>query len=278
MADDASVAEEVARLYGLAPEAFVAERNATAKAWKKAARSEDAATLAALRKPSVVEDAVNRAARRSPAVVDRWFRALHDAGDAQSATIGGAKPEALRSALAELRAATAALVDAAAEAIGDTTKRTAIEALVRSTSVAGAEQVRSGVVGSAVVVDDELFAGAPEPPPRAERQGSAPHAAQRARNTHAVAVEAVADEEPVLAQPQPDAAALERRRRLEADRGELEHRLVGSERDVETARVARAAARAKLDSSERELAAAEQAHSVVRSELAAVIDQLGERP
>ena len=47
MADDASVAEEVARLYGLAPEAFVAERNAAAKAWKKASRSEDAATLAA---------------------------------------------------------------------------------------------------------------------------------------------------------------------------------------------------------------------------------------
>jgi hypothetical protein len=178
VADDASVAEEVARLYGLAPEAFVAERNAAAKARKKAARTEDAATLAALRKPSVVEDAVNRAARRSPAVVDRWFRALRDADDAQSATIGGAKPEALRSALAELRAATAALVDAAAEAIGDTTKRTAIEALVRSTTVAGAEQVRSGVVGSAVVVNDELFAGAPEPPPRAKRQGSAPHAAK----------------------------------------------------------------------------------------------------
>jgi hypothetical protein len=156
VADDASVAEEVARLYGLAPEAFVAERNAAAKARKKAARTEDAATLAALRKPSVVEDAVNRAARRSPAVVDRWFRALRDADDAQSATI----------------------VDAAAEAIGDTTKRTAIEALVRSTTVAGAEQVRSGVVGSAVVVNDELFAGAPEPPPRAKRQGSAPHAAK----------------------------------------------------------------------------------------------------
>src|SRR4051812_41791529 len=62
-----SLTEEVARLYALPPDEFVAARNAAAKAWKQAGRKDEAAALGALRKPSVVEGALNRTAHRDPA-------------------------------------------------------------------------------------------------------------------------------------------------------------------------------------------------------------------
>ena len=162
-----SPADEVARLYSLAPQDFVAERNATVKAWKREGRKGEAAALAALRKPSAVESALNRTATRDPATMRAWADAARSADAAQNATIGGADAAELRRAMAELRAATGALVDAAVTTIGDEAKRDDIAGLLRSLSVGGVDQVVAGVLGSTTIATDDLFAGAPTPPPRA---------------------------------------------------------------------------------------------------------------
>ena len=71
MPSEPSLAGEVARLYALAPDEFVAARNAAAKSSKQAGRKDDAAALAALRKPSVIQHALNQAAHRDPATARR---------------------------------------------------------------------------------------------------------------------------------------------------------------------------------------------------------------
>ena len=98
-----SLADEVARLYALPLDEFVAERNAAAKAWKREGRKDDAATIGGLRKPSVVDSALNRTAHRDPTTTRAWADATRRADDAQSATIGGGDAAALRAAVAELR-------------------------------------------------------------------------------------------------------------------------------------------------------------------------------
>src|SRR6478609_2564569 len=166
-------ADEVARLYSLAPEDFVAERNATVKAWKRDGRKDEATAVAALRKPSVVESALNRTAARDPATT----RARADA--AQNATIGGADAAELRRAMADLREATGAMVDAAVATIADEAKRDDIAGLLRSMSVGGVDQVVAGVLGSAVIPSEDLFAGAPAPPRRARPAKKAVRAPSR---------------------------------------------------------------------------------------------------
>src|SRR4051812_18367666 len=136
-----SLAEEVARLYALDPGDFVAERNAAAKEWKRDGRKDEAATLGALRKPSVVEGALNRTAHRDPTTARAWADATRRADDAQSATIGGADAAALRTAVAELRAATAAMVEATVVTMGDEHKRDDIAAYLRSLPVGATAQV-----------------------------------------------------------------------------------------------------------------------------------------
>jgi len=171
--------DEVARLYALPLDEFVAERNAAAKASRREGRKDDAAALAALRKPSVVESALNRTAHRDPDTTRAWAEATRRADDAQSATIGGGDAAALRTAVAELRTATAAMVDAAVTTIGDEHKRDDLAAYLRALPVGAAAQVVAGVLGSAVLPEDDLFAGAPTPPRRAARP--APAAKQRAK-------------------------------------------------------------------------------------------------
>src|SRR6478609_163858 len=172
-------ADEVARLYSLAPEDFVAERNATVKAWKRDGRKDEATAVAALRKPSVVESALNRTAARDPATTCAWADAARRADAAQNATIGGADAAELRRAMADLREATGAMVDAAVATIADEAKRDDIAGLLRSMSVGGVDQVVAGVLGSAVIPSEDLFAGAPAPPRRARPAKKAVRAPSR---------------------------------------------------------------------------------------------------
>ena len=65
-------------LYGLPLDRFVPERDALAKALRKAGRREEAAEVAALRKPSVAAWAVNQVIRTQ----GRAVAALFGAGDA----------------------------------------------------------------------------------------------------------------------------------------------------------------------------------------------------
>ena len=161
-----SVVDEVARLYALEPAEFVAARNVTAKVWKKSGRRDDALTIAALRRPSVIEHALNRVAHGDPDAVRAWAGAAAAAEAAQAAAIGGADAGDLREALADLRAATAGLADAATDALGDASKRNDILALLRGMAPSGIAQAQAGVLGSAVLAAAELFAGAPTLPDR----------------------------------------------------------------------------------------------------------------
>lgn len=163
----------VRRLYSLEPSYFTAERNAVVKELKKAKRTDDAAFIAGLRKPSAIEHALNTVAREKNDVVARWAKAVASAVDAQSATIGGGSGTVFREATAELRTATSALVNAAVAALGGGdagTKRGQVATAVQALSAGnGPRLLVEGLVGSAALeTDTDLFAGAPDPPPRAK--------------------------------------------------------------------------------------------------------------
>ena len=163
----------VRRLYSLEPSDFTAERNAVVKELKKAKRADDAAFIAGLRKPSAIEHALNTVAREKNDVVARWAKAVGSAVDAQSATIGGGSGTVFREATAELRTATTALVNAAVAALGGGdagTKRGQVATAVQALSAGnGPRLLADGLVGSATLeTDTDLFAGAPDPPPRAK--------------------------------------------------------------------------------------------------------------
>jgi hypothetical protein len=256
--------DEVVRLYALPVDEFTAARNATAKAWKRDGRKDDAATVARLRRPSVVESALNHAAHRDPATTAAWAAAARRADDAQSATIGGADAAGLRAAVAELRVATSAMVDAAVAAAGDDSKRDDIATLLRSIPVGAAHQVEAGVLGSAPRPEDDLFAGAPTPPPRA-RPAEPP--APRAKATTTVAKSRVR-RAPAAPPPPPPPEPSAARRELEAavERGRAE--LAGLAAEREEAASVLDEATERLDAVARRHATAAEALARAEAELA----------
>jgi len=250
--------DEVARLYALPLDEFVAERNAAAKATRREGRKDDAAALAALRKPSVVESALNRTAHRDPATTRAWAEATRRADDAQSATIGGGDAAALRTAVAELRTATAAMVDAAVTTIGDEHKRDDLAAYLRALPVGAAAQVVAGVLGSAVLPEDDLFAGAPTPPRRAARVArAAPAAKPRAKAPRPATAPAAPPPPPAPAAP-PGPSARERQ----------------LARKVEQRRAALTTATEELATVQRELDDAQRRHTKLELRRAAAADAL----
>lgn len=167
-AETPDVAALVRELYGAAPSDFVAERKRLAATLKAAGAKDAAASFAKLRKPTVLEDALNRTARSDPDTVEAWATAVAATEKAQSAAIGGGDASALRTATAELRTATAALVKAATKHAG-TAKALDLgtELQVLTGTASGVSLLRHGVLGSAEPGEaTELFAGAPEPPAR----------------------------------------------------------------------------------------------------------------
>jgi hypothetical protein len=237
MSDERSVAGEVARLYALDIGSFVAERTALTKEWKKGRRRDDAAVIAALRKPSVVEHAVNAAARSRPLVVRRWAAAIRRADSAQSAAIGGADATDLRSAMADVRAATSELVDAAVTAGGDETKRADIISLIRRLAAGSTALVVAGVIGSAAAPVEELFAGAPDPPertavPSAQSKPSRHHPASTASTSIVTPAEAEAEGGTATSTTATSKVAAERAR----EERRVQARRAAAEREVEDAR------------------------------------------
>jgi 2-oxoglutarate dehydrogenase E2 component (dihydrolipoamide succinyltransferase) len=103
---DAAVAE----LYGGPPAAFVAERTALVRALRAEGRRDEAATVKSLRKPKTVAWALDAGALASPGAVAGLAGAVDEVGEAQA---GGGD---VRAALARLRDAESALVDAAGDA------------------------------------------------------------------------------------------------------------------------------------------------------------------
>lgn len=272
-----SVVDEVARLYALEPAEFVAARNVTAKAWKKSGRRDDALTIAALRRPSVIEHALNRVAHGDPDAVRAWAGAAAAAEAAQAAAIGGADAGDLREALADLRAATAGLADAATGALGDASKRNDILALLRGMAPSGIAQAQAGVLGSAVLPAAELFAGAPTPPdrPRPALRPSLRPPPRPALRPALLPVRSrdAAGDDPMAAASEPcdppvDLAAV-RRGALEVERATRQTAVDEAEHQLEASRTMLDEARARVEDAERVHAQARAALQVVDDRLAA---------
>jgi len=259
-----ALTDEVVRLYALPADEFTAARNAIVKEWKRAGRKDDAATIAALRKPSVIESAINHTAHRDPSTTSAWADAARAADAAQSATIGGADAADLRAAVAELRTATAALVDAVVLTIGDDARRDDVATLLRAVPVGAVHQVTAGVLGSADRADDDLFAGAPSPPPRARAERRAPDRPAQGR-TRAKPGPKPAPEKPRAAPKRVGPSARER---------ELDAAVAKRRAELDAATAARDAAQEELDDATRRLdtatrdrAAAERALTNAEAEL-----------
>jgi hypothetical protein len=268
------LADEIVRLYGVAPEEFVAARNAAAKQARQEGRKDDAAAIATLRKPSVIEGAINRTARRDPDATSAWVAATRAADAAQSATIGGADAAGLRSAVAELRTATAALVDATVVTLGDDGKRDDIAAFLRSVPVGALHQVELGILGSAARAEDDLFAGAPAPPPRSRRpaHGSKPAARTETAPARGRAARPTADADPSSDTRSEDAGASTRRapkpeRKPSARERKLAATLERRRAALAEVEAARADARRAVDDARHRLETVEREHAEAEAAL-----------
>jgi hypothetical protein len=107
-----------AQLYALAPEGFIAGRDALVGELTDAGEAELAAAVKKLRKPSIVAWAVNAAARERPDDVQALLRAGDALRRAQQAAVAGSGDVDLREATQERRSIIASLADTAASALG----------------------------------------------------------------------------------------------------------------------------------------------------------------
>ena len=103
---------EIDRLYGLARDAFVAERDAAARRLRAEGDREGADRLRALRKPTVAAWALNRLARDRPREVADLLLGVDELGLAQTQAVKGDSGR-FREAAETHRGALEALVDAA---------------------------------------------------------------------------------------------------------------------------------------------------------------------
>ena len=107
-----------AELYALAPDGFIAGRDALVGELADAGETELAAGVKELRKPSIVAWAVNVVARDRPADVQALLKAGDALRRAQQAAVSGSGDVDLREATQERRKIIAELTDAAAAALG----------------------------------------------------------------------------------------------------------------------------------------------------------------
>jgi len=138
-------------LYGLDPAAFTAARNALVKRLKASGRRDDADTVAGLRRPAPAAWALNQVARTEPDLVDDALSAGADLRRATDLALGGDASE-LRDAVAAERAASAALVSAAAGLLGTGSQQAKprLAATVRAAILdeAVADELRRGVLST----------------------------------------------------------------------------------------------------------------------------------
>jgi hypothetical protein len=112
--------QEVDRLFGLGPEAFVAARTEAARRLKKAGDAGAAARITALRRPPLSAWAVNQLARARGPEVEGLLEAGERLRAAHRAALAGEGAAELRTAARAEREAVAGLVAAAAEVLEST--------------------------------------------------------------------------------------------------------------------------------------------------------------
>jgi hypothetical protein len=171
---------EAEKLFAVAPDRFVAERNALAKKLRDEGRGDEAAAVVELRKPSAVVFAVNRAARDRPKAAKAAAEAAVGVREAQ---VGG-DADSFTKALAELDSSLDLLAEVAVAHLAPSGKtpseamRRRLRELLRS-AVAD-DDAREALARGALA--DELeapgfspYAGMPvKPKPRGRKAAPAP--------------------------------------------------------------------------------------------------------
>lgn len=182
----AEVPQEAEKLFAVAPDRFVAERNALAKKLREEGRDDDSAAVAELRKPSAVVFAVNRAARDRPKAAQAAAEAALAVREAQ---VGG-DADAFGKALADLDSALDLLAEVAVAHLAPSGKqpseamRRRLRELLRS-AVAD-DDAREALARGALAEELEApgfspYAGIPvQPKPRGRKaEPAAPSRAER---------------------------------------------------------------------------------------------------
>lgn len=253
------------------PPEFVAARNALVKELKAAKQRDQAALVGAIRRPSWTDWALNRVAVDDPDLVTELTDAAAQLREAQAASIEGRDGPDLRSSMASLRGAIAAVSRAAGGALRDAERPAdAAELGARLGDVAAnadaVAQLRAGVLGASTPGDDDLFAGL-TPAPRPSGATSRPST------------------EPPPPTPRPALAVVEGGRGSSADEGGDRQAQRAAARDRARARAPlakaldaavrkRSVASEKLDAARRELAEAEDAVSAAEQTVTDAEDAL----
>jgi hypothetical protein len=143
----------IGRLYGLAPEEFIAARDELARRLREQGDGAAAKRVGALRRPTVAAWAVNQAARRRPELVTDLLEAGERLRQAQRRALSGLRGGALRTAGAERRTAVERLLAEATGVLEESGRspdahRDAITASLQAASVdeAAAAAVRAGTL------------------------------------------------------------------------------------------------------------------------------------
>jgi hypothetical protein len=269
--------DAIDRLYGLPLDAFVAERDALAKALRGDGKRDEAAAVKKLAKPTVAAWAVNQALRTQKKAARELWQAGDALAAAQDAILAGKGSGAdLRAAAERERAAVEPLVDAARGLLtasgGDLSDAT-IER-VRQTLHAGAidpearEEVASGRA-TRERAPQGLFGGgevAPAPAPRARKAEPEPKPAPApARKPAPKRDAAAAKREREAAKREREAAARERKEAAARERARkaAEHRVAKAEKAV-------AAAAERVEAARRDERAAVEALAEAKAELRAL--------
>lgn len=203
------MAADIDELFTVAPEEFVAKRNALAKELRAGGGKDEAAAVAALRRPTVSDWALNVVAHRHPDAVATLVDAAAALRRIQAGAIEGRGGD-VRSALTDMRAASTAVQRLADEVLAEAGRDRGPQAAGLTSRLAEvaaneavADQLRAGRLGTAPVEDADPFAGL-------EPADLAPRPAKKPAPKAAHAPKKVEPEEPPP--PKPDLA---RRRRLE---------------------------------------------------------------
>jgi hypothetical protein len=163
-------------LYTTPPAQFVAERTRLVKECRAAKEREAATALGKLRKPALVDWALNVVAAEHGTDVSAFLDAAGAVRDAQAAAIEGRKGPDVRGALRDLRDRSGRVLGLAQEVLAGAGRDAAAETgsvagrlTEISASADASAQLAAGVLGSAVVVPADVFAGLEASPTPARR-------------------------------------------------------------------------------------------------------------
>jgi len=152
--------QELDRLYGAPPEAFVTERDALAARLRQAHQGEAAAAVARMKKPVAVAWAANRLARAEPAAVKALLAAEERLRTAQKRALAGrGGPADVAKAQAAEREAVNELVAAAHSRLDPPVTGTALDRLGQTLRAAAADASVAGLLARGRLTNEVHAAG-----------------------------------------------------------------------------------------------------------------------